>query len=314
MDLKRTLLACAGTAVIAGGATATASTLITGAQIKDNTITGHDVKNGTLGASDIRKGSILLNRLSVGTQRLLKTVNGASEAPIPLGTRGPQGTKGDTGAQGPKGDTGPQGPKGDSGTTIVTHAGDGFSGSNPSVVFTPAGVTFGPYADNSSGGSLVYDGVRGLRLRDLAELSYSASYTHAGGTPDNGDAPYLRVFIDNNGDGFTGAADDHDVVFSPSTQPGACAGAGGGSTSDQCNTSGRLIRYDVQDGTVRYDDDPANGPDSTWDAVLNAHGDDVVDVVRVTSGFSLPGTQSALLNSLRIEVAGRTPKEFSFSG
>src|SRR4051794_24627321 len=143
---------------------------------------------------------------------------------------GPAGATGATGAQGATGATGATGAKGDKGADgvlTVSSAGNGFLVSNSSVHFTDAGVTFGPYTNNSagdptSGGTLRYNGLAGLHLRDLAELTYSASYSHNGATADNGDAPYLRVFID---DPNTPALIDHDIVFSPSTQPGACYGA-----------------------------------------------------------------------------------------
>ena len=87
----------------------------------------------------------------------------------------------------------------------------------------------------------------------------------------------------------------------------------GGGSSAQCDTSGRLIKYDVHEGTVRYDDDAGNAPDMTWDEVLNAHGDDVIESIRVSVGFSLGGPMSAQVNSLRYELAGLSPKLVTFS-
>ena len=110
------------------------------------------------------------------------------------------------------------------------------------------------------------------------------------------------MLLDNNGDGFTGGPDDHDVAFVPFSQPGGTAG-----------TAGRLIEYDVTEGEVRYDDDPGNLPEQLWDVVLAAHGTDKIDAFVVTGGFSLPGTTDAFLNSLRYEVAGSPPSVVSFS-
>jgi hypothetical protein len=141
-------------------------------------------------------------------------------------------------------------------------------------------------------------------------VTYTASYTHTGSTADNGDAPYLRFFIDNDGDGTV----DHDVVFSPSTQPGACYGTGGGAGSPQCDTSGRLIKYEVTKGEVRYDDDPGAGPNSSWSELVNDHKSDKVAYIGVTTGFSLDGTQGGLLNSLSYEVRGQAPTTVSFGG
>ncbi len=280
---------------VIGGGTATAANLVTGKDVKDNSLRSRDVHNGSLKVKDL-------------TARAVRTLQKGGMAGA-TGPAGPQGAKGSTGA------TGPQGPKGDDGLLTVTAAGNGFVVSNPSVTFSSAGVRFGPYTNNSagdltSGGTLRYTGLAGKHLRDIAELTYSASYIHTGGA-DNGDAPYLRVFID---DPSTPAAVDHDVVFSPSTQPGACYGPSGGASSTQCSTSGRMIKYDVHEGTVRYDDDPgANGPDVTWDALVNAHGDDVISTINISTGNSLPGTESAVVNSLRYEVAGLSPKLVTFS-
>ncbi|MGH8891835.1 MAG: hypothetical protein ACRDWY_00775 [Actinomycetes bacterium] len=73
------------------------------------------------------------------------------------------------------------------------------------------------------------------------------------------------------------------------------------------------MKYDVHEGTVRYDDDGGNSPDSTWDEVLAAHGEDTISGVYITAGFSLQGTTDALVNSLRYEVAGSEPKMVSFN-
>jgi hypothetical protein len=199
----------------------------------------------------------------------------------------------------------------------------GISYSNSSVRLTNAGVVFGPYTDNNHGGSVKIDVPAGTTLADIAQLEYSASFTE--NTP-HGDGPYLRVFIDDNGDGFCPGGvcgtDDHDVVFSPSTQPGGCAAYGATDAlvspvpphSIQCNSAGRLIHYVVTDGTVRYDDDPGTGPDSRWGEVVNAHGADKVESIRVSAGFSLPDTTGAKLTSLFYELAGQSPTTLAFVG
>jgi hypothetical protein len=135
--VRRTILACAAAALIAGSTSATAATLITSA----------DIKNGTIQASDIRKGTIPENRLSDGVREMLHTagqvgpagkdgatVYGPKGDPGPPGEQGPagppgrdgsgnQGPQGAPGPQGPPGGvgpagaTGPQGPKGDPGDT-----------------------------------------------------------------------------------------------------------------------------------------------------------------------------------------------------
>ncbi len=59
------VVACTGTAV---GAVVISNS----SQVKNNTLTGSDIRNGTLRGIDIKKGSITSNRLSKGTQRLLR--------------------------------------------------------------------------------------------------------------------------------------------------------------------------------------------------------------------------------------------------
>jgi len=74
-------------------------------------IGGRDIRNGTITRADVRKGSLTLDRLSRGTQRLIRQ-------PGPAGPRGPRGMKGDRGARGlsgPRGATGPRGLRGAAG-------------------------------------------------------------------------------------------------------------------------------------------------------------------------------------------------------
>ncbi len=272
---------------------------LTGKDIRNSSLTGSDIKNGKLGGADMRRGSIPLNRLDKKTRDLINRLGGPS---LPAS----QAEAGAPGAQGP---AGPQGPKGD-GQLNVLAAGNGITVTNSSVKFTTAGAVFGPYSDSSQGGSVKVTNLpAGTTLADIADLTYTASYHHSGGS-DNGDAPYLRVFIDNDGDGTA----DHDVVFGPSTQKGACYGSGGGSSSPQCTSSDRLIKYDVTKGGVRYDDDPGSTPNQSWDELVNDHKTDKVLAIVVTTGFSLAGTQGGLLNSLTYEVAGRAPTTLAFGG
>jgi hypothetical protein len=220
----------------------------------------------------------------------------------PAGPQGPVGPPGPQGPTGPAGPAGPQGPRGADGILTVTAPSNGFSVTNNSVKFTDTGVKYGPYTDSSNeGGSLVFTGLKGLTLNDIAELTYSAGY-HG---DQNGNQPYLRIFIDKNGDGFnydSPGPDDHDVIFSPSTQP-----------NHPANAAGRLGKYEVVKGTARYDDDPGNNADVSWEDILAAHGTERIDSIRISAGFALPGMTDAFVNSLRYEVAGRAPVTVSFS-
>jgi hypothetical protein len=296
--MHRSIALVCATVLVTSAATATAASLIT----------GKDVKNGSLTGADIKKDSVQLNRLSKGTQNIIKraSLSGGATTPGGQGENGRNGTNGSNGSNGQNGDKGDRG----DGQLIVTAPGNGFSVSNPSVKFTPGGAKFGPYADSSSGGSVKFTGLpAGTTLADFADLTYTASYTHTGG-PDNGDAPYLRLFMDNDNDGQF----DDDIVFGPATQPGACYGTGGGPSSPQCDTSGRLIKYEVTKGVVRYNDDPGSGASTPWSAMVNQHKNDKVLYVAVTTGFSLNGTVSGVLNSFSYEINGHQPTTVSFSG
>ena len=74
-----------------------------------------------INGSSIRRGTVYLNRLSAGTQNLIR----AKPVPGPAGKNGTDGTngaKGDTGATGPKGDAGGAGTNGTNGATGATGA------------------------------------------------------------------------------------------------------------------------------------------------------------------------------------------------
>jgi len=209
---------------------------------------------------------------------------------------------GPTGANGTNGINGANGQNGAAGkdaTALVSSLSGDFSATNTSVALSPGGVQFGPYADSSHGGSVEYTGANGAKLKDIAQLAYTAGYSE---TPDTHcDAPYLRVFLNS----------DDDVIFSPNTQ---------GPDAPSVD-SGKTVHYDVTKGVLRYDDDAGNGGAGTygvngapWDMVVNDHGDDTVSDVVVSDGFACGGNLSAWLNSLTVEAKGQGPDVFSFSG
>lgn len=88
-----TVIACVALVVACTG-TATAATLITGAQIKNNSVTTKDVKNKSLRAGDFKPGAL---------------------------PRGPAGTAGATGPQGPQGTQGTQGLQGGPGLSALEY-------------------------------------------------------------------------------------------------------------------------------------------------------------------------------------------------
>ena len=146
--MRRTLVACVITALVLGGGTATAASLMTGANIKNGSLTGQDIKNGSLAAGDLSQS--LRNRLN-------RTVSGSPGAPGSQGAKGdtgaagPQGLKGDTGAPGADGVNGAKGDKGDTGSAGPAGA-DGAMG--------PAG-TAGAKGDKGDKGDNGDDGADG---------------------------------------------------------------------------------------------------------------------------------------------------------
>jgi hypothetical protein len=253
-------------ALLVGGGTAVASSLITGEDIKNGSVTGKDIENGSLTGADIKKRSISESRLSQGVRvKLNKSVSGSPGQPGP---------------QGPKGDTGPRGPAGPPGTDGGWFPKDFFI-TNKSVGLTAYGADFGPYPDGgTAGGSLLYTGMNGHKLSEITKLIYTIEYS-----TDNDAAigtPYLRIFLNN---------DEHDVIFDATR----CA-----TTSPAEDTP---LTFDVTNGEVRYDDDSCDGvpPDQQpWAAIAAAHGNDVISGIYVTAGFSGGENLQAWLTDLTV--------------
>jgi hypothetical protein len=103
--------------ILAVAGTATAASLITGANVKDGSLTGADVKNGSLTSKD----------LSAATVKGLSGQDGTNGAKGDTGATGAEGDTGATGATGPKGDTGAAGADGTKGDTGAAGA-DGTNG------------------------------------------------------------------------------------------------------------------------------------------------------------------------------------------
>ena len=99
---------------------AVAGTMITGAQIKDQSIRSNDIATGGVGSSEVRDASILTRDLSQATIDSLKGATGAK------GEKGDTGAKGETGATGAQGVKGDKGSKGEPGVTNVI-AGAGYT-------------------------------------------------------------------------------------------------------------------------------------------------------------------------------------------
>jgi hypothetical protein len=283
------------------GSAFAAKTLIDGSDIKNNSITSADIKDGTLSTRDIEEGSINLDRLSEGTQNRINLhaqdgTNGAN------GATGAAGAKGDTGAQGTKGDAGAKGDtgaKGDAGSD-AQHAvkslvpfvdGESTTQSNEwrsynGTTIDADGIKFGQFADGTDWTSAYTYGLKGVRLKDIALLAYSARYTGGAGA---GAAPYV-VLVTENG--------DH-VAFSPSTQSGVTPKAGA------------WQRWVVTQGSVRYNDDPATGLDMTWAELITAHPNDKIDYVSVQAGNT--GVSNGSTSHVRNVTMEATGAEAAFA-
>ena len=187
---------------------------------------------------------------------------------------------------------------------VVSAPGGGWSASGLSE-FTPDGVVFGPFTNSAAEfGGVRYEGadVVRKRVRDIAELTYSAGFN---GTSD--EPPYLRILTDVNGDGFNfenccePGLDDHEFLFMPSRQP----------APGSVGTEGRLIKYETTEG--QWDYDTPLEPNLSWDQVVNLHGSEPIFLIAITAGASAAGTTDAFLNSVRYELAGSAPVVVSFS-
>lgn len=162
----------------------------------------------------------------------------------------------------------------------VTGLGGDFSATNPSVTMTGDGVAFGPYADGgSSGGSVEFTGLNGMKLSELNNLVYYMRYVASNDTAGIG-VPYLRVFL--NGD-------TADAIFSPDTQ-----------TPDADTAQGPFHEWVATSGSWRYQDDAGDGPDVSWQDLVTAHGDDTISGIYVTTGFTAGDNLQALLRWMQI--------------
>jgi hypothetical protein len=157
-------MAVAVTALVCA-ATAGAASLITSADVKNDSLKSEDIKNGTLQSEDVKDGSLRADDLkdgSIGKNKLTTSVLNA----IPVRITGALPTNGF------------------SGTTAVENTSDG--------------VSFGPYDNGGTeGGSLCSDVLNGQPLSDVEHLAFEARYTADGDTGGVG-VPYLRIFLEND--------------------------------------------------------------------------------------------------------------------
>jgi hypothetical protein len=244
-------------------------TVLAGATVVALIGAGAGYSAGTITSADIKDKTIKMKDLRPGTVKKLK---------------------GQTGPAGPAGPVGPAGPSG-SGETVVSVLGSTqpWDATNPSVTLTPDGVEFGPYGDaGATGGSVCWKGLNGQPVSAVKSISWSVRYRATANGPFA--APYMRLFLN---DGTAAPAGDHNIIFSPNTQ-----------SPDPDLDEGEFNEYVMTQGSVRYDDDPGNGPDSPWATIKAAHATDVVTYdICLTQGFSGGANADALLRW--VEVNGK---------
>jgi len=256
------VVAAATVLALAAGGGAVAGSLITSKDIQDKTIT----------SADLHKNSVKTQKVKDGTLKIKDLNKKAQDALNKVGPAGPAGAKG------PAGPAGPQGPKGDpAGTAVKAFSPAGFTNinGNPTVKLTPDGVAFGPYADGGNdGGSLVFNGLNGLKLNQVKSLVYYMRYTASNDSGAVG-VPYLRIFTENN---------TRDAIFSPNTQ-----------SPDPDVAEGPFHEWVTTSGSWRYQDDIGDGPDQPWASLVAAHGNETISRVVVSVGFSNGADLSGLL-------------------
>jgi hypothetical protein len=259
-----------------------------------------DIINNAIKSIDIKDKSLQKRDLSDATVRKLRGQRGPAGPAGPAGETGPAGPAGPAGGSGPAGSTGPQGPVGPAGAdaeTVVTSLDGPFTATNGSVVLTPDGVVFGPYAaGGESGGSICYSGLNGEPLSAVENLAYFARYTSRGDTAGVG-VPYLRIFTGETGE-TVGDETEHSSIFSPNTQ-----------SPDPDTAEGPFHEWVATSGSWRHDDDAGNSGDMPYRDLIAAHGDEPITSICITVGFTAGEELSALLRTWQIN--GET---FAFRG
>lgn len=164
---------------------------------------------------------------------------------------------------------------------------NGFAATNPTVSNTPDGVKFGPYADGGgAGGSICVNTLNGKPLSAVQHLAYEARYTADNDTGGVG-VPYLRIFLEN---------DQHDMIFSPNTQP-----------PDADFAEGPFHTWVATAGVWRYDDDGGSGGQygfngAPFSTVVADHGTEQISKICISAGFSAGTNLSALLRAWELNA------------
>jgi Collagen triple helix repeat (20 copies) len=250
---KRAIAACALVALGVGATSATASSLITSANIKDGTIHMRDLaptlqkkirragKPGPQGANGANGATGLNGANGVKGQDGTNGVNGAPGAPGAPGAQGSQGIPGKDGKDGVRYD----------------RIASSLDGGKPGEVSIHDGyATFGVPTQDAYAQIRSYP--KGLKVSELEKLSFKANASDEG-------IAYLSVTTTGNGV----------ITFSPNTQPGG----------EQTN---EWVTYDVLDGTARWNDPAGNSPDLDWNQILTMAGNKHIKAVSLIAGAAQP--------------------------
>jgi hypothetical protein len=319
MPSPATVLSFVAVFVVLGGSAFAAGSLLTGADIKDQSLTGKDIKPGSVGMSRLTKGAQALMQRVGGSSLGASGVNGADGAQGPKGETGAAGAKGATGDKGAKGDTGAAGTNGTNGaagtngtngaagtngtngtngadaltkvTALPQHGWDKREGTCDGTTGAPVGSTsfagghvqFGPLTDGN-----MYAGITmqptGVKLGDIAYLAYSTHYTQT--TDQHGGAPYVTVKTESGA---------HSYAFSPNTQPGRHV------------TADMWQRWTVTESTIRRDDDAGGpGPDPSWEDIVSQYAGETVSRISIIAGCAggySDGT-TAQVDNVETDIAG----------
>jgi hypothetical protein len=176
--------------------------------------------------------------------------------------------------------------------TYVSEFASPWEASNPTVVMTPDGVMFGPYADGAgAAGSIRFHGLDGQPFTAVKNLAYNMRYI----SDDNNlnSTPYLRVFTKD----AVGA--DHDSI---------CTGngdvLGDHMALGMSEGPGPFQEYVATAGSWRYDsDDGSNsefGRGVPLKTILDKYGDQVITRIAITVGWTAGVNLTGLLRWMQI--------------
>jgi hypothetical protein len=164
--------------------------------------------------------------------------------------------------------------------------------SNPSVVLTPDGLSFGPYGDGSAaGGSIRFHGLDGEPFSSVKNLAYNMRFTNDHDTADA--TPYLRVYTQDSDGG------DHDSI---------CTGNGDIFGDQMANgrsiSAGPFQEYVATAGSWRYDSDDGSNSEFArgvpLSTILDKYGDQVITKIAITLGWTSGVNLAGLLRWMQI--------------